>query len=57
MVKSMQINQLLLKFYSFSKYIFSSIYSMNLIESFNKQIKKRESVKNNFQKKNQWDAS
>ncbi|WP_396022956.1 transposase [Bacillus cereus group sp. BfR-BA-01381] len=53
----MQINQLLLKFYSFSKYIFSSIYSMNLIESFNKQIKKRESVKNNFKKKNQWDAS
>lgn len=39
-VKSLQENQHLLTFYSFPKDIWRSIYSTNLIESFNKQIKK-----------------
>lgn len=38
-IKSLRENNYLLTFYSFPKPIWRSIYSTNLIESFNKQIK------------------
>ena len=47
-VKSLKENQHLLTFYSFQKDIRRSIYSTNLIESFNKQIKKYTKRKEQF---------
>ncbi|MEH7460604.1 IS256 family transposase [Bacillus thuringiensis] len=47
-IKSLQNNQHLLTFYSFPKAIWRSIYSTNLIESFNKQIKKYTKRKEQF---------
>lgn len=47
-VKSLKENQHLLTFYSFPKDIWRSIYSTNLIESFNKQIKKYTKRKEQF---------
>ena len=47
-VKSLKENDYLLTFYSFPKAIWRSIYSTNLIESFNKQIKKYTKRKEQF---------
>lgn len=47
-VKSLKENQHLLTFYNFPKDIRRSIYSTNLIESFNKQIKKYTKRKEQF---------
>jgi len=46
--KSLATNDHLLTFYSFPKSIWRSIYSTNLIESFNKQIKKYTKRKEQF---------
>lgn len=48
-VKSILENDFLLTFYAFPKAIWKSIYSTNLIESFNKQIKKYSHRKEQFQ--------
>ncbi|MFD2618758.1 IS256 family transposase [Terrilactibacillus laevilacticus] len=47
-VKSLRENNYLLTFYSFPKDIWRSIYSTNLIESFNKKIKKYTKRKEQF---------
>ncbi|MES5955049.1 IS256 family transposase [Bacillus fungorum] len=47
-IKSLQHNQHLLTFYSFPKAIWRSIYSTNLIESFNKKIKRYTKRKEQF---------
>jgi putative transposase len=47
-VKSLKENEYLFTFYSFPKPIWRSIYSTNLIESFNKQIKKHTKRKEQF---------
>lgn len=47
-VKALKENDYLLTFYSFPKAIWRSIYSTNLIESFNKQIKKYTKRKEQF---------
>lgn len=47
-VRSLQENPYLFTFYSFPKAIWRSIYSTNLIESFNKQIKKYTKRKEQF---------
>ncbi|WP_141603792.1 IS256 family transposase [Terrilactibacillus laevilacticus] len=47
-VKSLRENDYLLTFYSFPKDIWRSIYSTNLIESFNKKIKKYTKRKEQF---------
>lgn len=47
-VRSLQENPYLFTFYSFPKSIWRSIYSTNLIESFNKQIKKYTKRKEQF---------
>ncbi len=47
-VKSLKENEYLFTFYSFPKSIWRSIYSTNLIESFNKQIKKYTKRKEQF---------
>lgn len=47
-VKSLEENNYLLTFYTFPKAIWRSIYSTNLIESFNKQIKKYTKRKEQF---------
>ena len=47
-VKSLRENPYIFTFYSFPKPIWRSIYSTNLIESFNKQIKKYTNRKEQF---------
>jgi len=47
-IKNLRENDYLLTFYSFPKAIWRSIYSTNLIESFNKQIKKYTKRKEQF---------
>lgn len=46
--KPLAVNPYILTFYSFPKSIWRSIYSTNLIESFNKQIKKYNKRKEQF---------
>ncbi|WP_175400679.1 transposase, partial [Paenibacillus sp. KS1] len=47
-IKSLRENPYIFTFYSFPKPIWKSIYSTNLIESFNKQIKKYTKRKEQF---------
>ena len=47
-IKSLMENAYIFTFYSFPKSIWRSIYSTNLIESFNKQIKKYSKRKEQF---------
>lgn len=47
-IKSLRENPYIFMFYSFPKPIWRSIYSTNLIESFNKQIKKYTKRKGQF---------
>lgn len=56
-MKTLKENDHLLTFYSFPKAIWRSIYSTNLIESFNKQIKKYTKRKEQFPNEEAWNDS
>ncbi|VGW31311.1 IS1191 transposase [Streptococcus pyogenes] len=47
---SLETTENLLTFYQFSHYIWSSIYSTNLIESLNKEIKRQSKKEGGFSK-------
>jgi transposase-like protein len=48
MIDILQKNQYLLTFYNYPKEIRSSIYSTNIIEGFNKQLKRKTKVRIQF---------
>ncbi|EQC81997.1 Transposase [Enterococcus sp. HSIEG1] len=56
-VESILSNDHLLTFYDFPLAIRKSIYSTNLIESFNKQIKNTATARNSSKTKSRWNVS
>ncbi len=53
-VVKLLMNPAILTFYNFPPSIRRTIYSTNLIEGFNKQLKNIQKEKNNFLMKNLW---
>ena len=57
MVESILSNDYLLTFYDFPLAIRKTIYSTNLIESFNKQIRNTATARNSSKMKSRWNVS
>ena len=53
-IKSLENNSHLFTYYEYPKEVRASIYTTNLIEGVNKQIKRKFKAKNSFQQSSQW---